>query len=58
MKKMLAIALMAMVATGAMAQDKAENSKNNHQGTAHHKHQGPEPLWHLLGLLYFELLRE
>ena len=27
MKKMLAIALMAMVATGAMAQDKAENSK-------------------------------
>ncbi len=65
-KTMIVAALMALVATGANAKtaaDSAAISKEQaciYSGKAepYYKHQGPEPQWYVLGLLYPQLLRE
>ena len=62
MKKLLALALLAVVASGADAKTEKDSVNKNKpvfhcsQRTPHHKHKGSEQVGHLLGLFHLELL--
>lgn len=62
MRKILTLALMAMVAVGAQAgreeriRQQEQTRIHGDQGEPYHLYQGPEPQWYVLGLLYPFLL--
>ena len=62
MKKILTFALLAMIATGAQAEEKKDSANKNKPVFTVIKenpilHQRPEPFGYVLGLLYSLLLR-